>query len=123
MCPYTSTDKSHSGQIKNCLLTILLSLFISFFSQSEPLILDPTFSRLSTENGLSQDTINSLLLDSEGFLWLGTLQGLNRFDGYQNHQVRSPNNEFDGVPVNYLFQDSKKTFGSVIISKGFINII
>jgi diguanylate cyclase (GGDEF)-like protein len=108
MCPYTSTDKSHSGPLKNCLLTILLSLFISFFSQSEPLILDPTFSRLSTENGLSQDTINSLLLDSEGFLWLGTLQGLNRFDGYQNQQVRGPNNEFDGVPVNYLFQDSKK---------------
>ena len=62
----------------------MLLMLISPVSKSEPLISSPTFSRLSTENGLSQDTINSLLLDNEGFLWLGTGEGLNRFDGYQN---------------------------------------
>ena len=94
--------------MKYYLLTILLLLFVSFLSQGEPVIPEPKFSRLSTENGLSQDSINSLLLDNEGFLWLGTHQGLNRFDGYQNHQINGPNNEFYDVPINHLFQDSKR---------------
>jgi diguanylate cyclase (GGDEF)-like protein/PAS domain S-box-containing protein len=94
--------------IKYYLSAILLLLLISFVSQSAPLIADPTFSRLSTENGLSQNTINSLLLDSEGFLWLGTAEGLNRFDGYQNQHVLGPNNEFNEATINHLFQDSKR---------------
>jgi ligand-binding sensor domain-containing protein len=90
------------------LLGILFLLLISFVSKSEPLISEPTFSRLSTENGLTQDTINSLLFDSEGFLWIGTDEGLNRFDGYQNQQVFGPNNEFLDTPISYIFQDSKE---------------
>ncbi|MFQ3192158.1 MAG: ligand-binding sensor domain-containing protein, partial [Paraglaciecola sp.] len=62
--------------MKYYLLVILQLLLISTDSISEPLIQDPTFSRLSTDNGLSQNTINSLLLDDEGFLWLGTAEGL-----------------------------------------------
>ena len=76
-------------------------LLLSSFSQSEPLISDPTFSRLSTENGSSQNTINSLLLYNEGFLWLGTDEGLNRFDGYQNQMVMGTNKEFDTAPISY----------------------
>ncbi len=41
------------------------------------------FERLSIEEGLSQSTVNCILQDRTGFLWLGTQGGLNRYDGYR----------------------------------------
>ncbi|NIM17216.1 MAG: hypothetical protein GTO45_34860, partial [Candidatus Aminicenantes bacterium] len=41
------------------------------------------FEHLTTEHGLSQNTIYCILQDSKGFLWLGTESGLNRYDGYE----------------------------------------
>lgn len=41
------------------------------------------FERLSSELGLSQNMVNCLLQDTRGFLWVGTKDGLNRFDGYR----------------------------------------
>ncbi len=39
------------------------------------------FERLSADAGLSQSTVMCILQDSQGFLWLGTEAGLNRYDG------------------------------------------
>ncbi len=36
----------------------------------------------TTTNGLSQNDVNCLLQDSDGYIWLGTNDGLNRYDGY-----------------------------------------
>lgn len=41
------------------------------------------FSRLDINNGLSHNQVNSILKDSKGFMWFGTLSGLNRYDGYK----------------------------------------
>ena len=40
------------------------------------------FVRLSLEDGLSQARVGAIVQDGEGFLWLGTQEGLNRYDGY-----------------------------------------
>jgi len=40
------------------------------------------FQRLSVEHGLSQSCVRAMIQDSAGFIWLGTEDGLNRFDGY-----------------------------------------
>jgi len=40
------------------------------------------FDRLTPENGLSQSTVLRVFQDSRGFIWLGTEDGLNRYDGY-----------------------------------------
>jgi len=41
------------------------------------------FTHLSVEDGLSQSSVNAVLQDSRGFIWFGTDDGLNRYDGYQ----------------------------------------
>ncbi len=41
------------------------------------------FVRLSVEQGLSQIVVNSIVQDRTGFIWIGTQEGLNRYDGYE----------------------------------------
>ncbi|MGG7663563.1 hybrid sensor histidine kinase/response regulator transcription factor [Dyadobacter sp. BHUBP1] len=43
---------------------------------------DYQFVRYNTEKGLSHNQVNCFLKDSRGFVWIGTANGLNRFDGY-----------------------------------------
>lgn len=40
------------------------------------------FDHLSLEQGLSQSTVNAIVQDAQGYMWFGTQDGLNRFDGY-----------------------------------------
>ena len=40
-----------------------------------------TFSHLTTDDGLSQFSVNSLYIDENGILWIGTREGLNRYNG------------------------------------------
>lgn len=44
------------------------------------------FDRISVEQGLSQNSVVCMVQDHLGFLWLGTEDGLNRFDGYSFHR-------------------------------------
>lgn len=41
-----------------------------------------TFNHLTTEDGLSQFSVNALYSDENGVLWIGTREGLNRYDGH-----------------------------------------
>jgi len=48
------------------------------FNQNE----DYRFSRLDMHNGLSHNLVNCIYKDVNGFIWIGTMSGLNKFDGY-----------------------------------------
>ncbi len=38
---------------------------------------------ITTEDGLSHGYVSSLFQDSRGYIWIGTIYGINRYDGYQ----------------------------------------
>ena len=69
---------------------------------------DIRFAHFSTQQGLSQSRVDHMLQDDRGFLWFGTYNGLNRYDGY-HFQVYKPAannpNSLGGVFVTALFQD------------------
>ncbi len=57
-----------------CFIHLLFTSFI--FCQ------DIRFKHITIEDGLSQSTVNCIFQDSQGFIWIGTENGLNRYDGY-----------------------------------------
>jgi len=72
---------------------------------------DFKFGHLTITDGLSQGSGMALLQDRRGFLWIGTEDGLNRYDGYAFKIYRSSDDptSLSGVVVSSLFEDSDGT--------------
>jgi len=66
-------------QVSRRLLWLLCHLTgMAAFSQKQQI----RFTHLSTEQGLSQSNVTCILQDTRGFMWFGTRDGLNKYDGY-----------------------------------------
>lgn len=70
------------------------------------------FTRLTTEQGLSNDMVNSIIQDHLGFMWFGTQDGLNRYDGgtftvYRH--LRSDPGSLSSSTINVLYEDRAGT--------------
>ena len=68
---------AHSNFQTHLILSIIL-----FFLSSSVKSQDFKFDRITTENGLSQGTVNCIYQDSKGFIWIGTNDGLNCYNAY-----------------------------------------
>ncbi len=70
--------------IRSLILFFLLSLFSIVSAQTLQTLKEENlrFRNIGLEQGLSQSTVYAVAQDSRGFMWLGTQDGLNRFDGY-----------------------------------------
>lgn len=62
----------------SCIPFFLLCLFHQAYGQN----IDYLFENLTIADGLSQSTIKAIAQDPRGYIWIGTADGLNRYDGY-----------------------------------------
>ena len=65
-------------------LPFFIFLFIAFINPS----VAQNIGYLGLEQGLSNNSVTSIYKDKYGFMWFGTLDGLNRFDGYSFEKFR-----------------------------------
>ncbi len=64
----------------------LFFFFIFFFGQTQGG--QYKFDHITIKDGLTENTVNCIFQDSRGYMWFGTFDGLNRFDGYQIKQYK-----------------------------------
>jgi diguanylate cyclase (GGDEF)-like protein/PAS domain S-box-containing protein len=81
---------------------LLLTCFCQFTQAAT--LLQP----LTPDQNLSQGSVNDLLLDRQGFLWVATDAGLNRYDGYKNLQIGAQSPQLQSLTFSKLLLDSKQ---------------
>jgi len=89
---------------------------------SQHITKDAKFRRLSENIQLSNLNITAIAQDSKGFLWVGTLDGLNRFDGYEFKTYRNIENDTTSLVKNRvetIYEDSNGTLWVSTLNSGF----
>jgi two-component sensor histidine kinase len=104
------------------LFTGLLSCIYSSLCGQQYLAPSPVVpQKLGVNQGLSQGMINCIYQDKEGYMWICTKDGLNRYDGYQIITYRhNPNDPFS-LPDNYcnaVLEDDTGNFWIATNTKG-----
>ena len=87
--------------------TVLMVLNTHLLSASLPTF---RFEHLSTQNGLSHNSVIEIVQDRQGFMWFGTLNGLDRYDGYRFTAYRPVPGDSTSLchnVINALYEDSR----------------
>jgi signal transduction histidine kinase/ligand-binding sensor domain-containing protein len=90
---------------------ILLSLFL--FQQGQAQRFNFALEQFTSDNGLSHESVLSITKDKDGFLWIGTANGLNRFDGISFKVFLNNPDQPKTIPGNYIA-------GTTLDKKGYL---
>lgn len=97
-------ETSKQAMIFPLLRWIVVSCFFIFFSNTS-LKAQPKFLQLqsyTTEQGLSDNQVTCAISDHHGFMWIGTKDGLNRFDGRQYYIFKTIDNDTNAISGNSI---------------------
>ncbi len=92
-------------RIKSYILLLFIILQTNSLAAQAPNI---KFVHITLEDGLSQSSIYSIVQDNKGFMWFATLDGLNKYDGYNISIYRNnpaDSNSISDNVLNYLYVD------------------
>lgn len=80
------------------------------------------FKTIDIRNGLSQNTVYQIIQDKNGFMWFGTKDGLNRYDGLSCRVYKKENSSLGRNFITALYEDTR---GNIWIGTdgGFLSMI
>jgi signal transduction histidine kinase/CheY-like chemotaxis protein/ligand-binding sensor domain-containing protein len=83
-----------------CVLLLVLSLLSVSSGAQKPVL---KFKNISTAEGLSINNASCILQDHKGFIWIGTRDGLNKYDGYKFTVFRNDPTDSTSISANYVW--------------------
>jgi|SRR5690606_11283506 len=97
-------------------LIIIFSSLLSIDSMAEERYLN--FMNLSSRDGLSSNIVNIILKDRYGFMWFGTDDGLNKFDGKEFKVYKHNSEDPSTIPTNEIVDLHEDKKGNLWIATG-----
>ncbi len=115
--PFISIYITLKSSLLKSIKYIILFTFLAFYSNAFASNTNIQFESITINDGLSLSSVYCVFKDSKGFMWFGTEDGLNRFDGKNFKIFRA--NPYDTNSISYkwiesVFEDSNSNlwFGS-----------
>ena len=96
--------------------TILILSVLLHCSALYPQHAGDIFYNLTTANGLSSNAATSVIQDKQGFYWIGTLDGLNRFDGNSCKIFQHDENDSNSLSHNHCLSIMQDIEGNIWIA-------
>jgi signal transduction histidine kinase/ligand-binding sensor domain-containing protein/CheY-like chemotaxis protein len=95
----------NSGRLRRLVCGALLAALGGWVQAAapEPALRPMYFEHLTTRDGLSQNTVNAILQDSQGYVWLATESGLDRYDGYSMREFRRERGNSHALANDYIW--------------------
>lgn len=101
--------------VKHKILVIIV-LFIILISKNYTYAYDSiNFKNITLEDGLSQSTVQAIFQDSKGYIWLGTNDGLNRYNGYDMKVYKNDDSD-ESISDNYILNINEDKEGNVWVA-------
>lgn len=97
---------------RSLLLLVLFLLSFSGLAKEKP---DIRFDHFTIRDGLSQSTVNCIMQDRKGMIWIGTQDGLNRFDGYEFDVFQKDPLDTNAISNNFVRSLINGPKGSVLV--------
>ena len=90
--------------VKTMRLNVTISVILFFLNVSNNSVSADSyeFRHLTTKDGLSKNSVICIFQDSRGFLWFGTEDGLNRYDGYEFKVFKASIND-NSISDNWIW--------------------
>lgn len=102
--------------IKNTFLTMIVILSLNSKHTYANSYNDINFKSLTIENGLSQSTVETILQDSNGYMWIGTNDGLNKYNGYSFKKYEHDIYDKNTISSNYIVDIVEDKDGYIWVS-------
>ena len=96
--------------MKNGILTLMIAVLLGWWMPSGSKAQNIIFKHLSTDNGLSQVSVNSIYIDERGLVWIATRDGLNCYNGQEIQTFKAEKDSPNSLPsstVLYVTGDRK----------------
>jgi len=101
--------------MKSTIILIILTLWSIFYNTTEAQN-SKSIELYGIENGLSQGAVNCMIQDKIGIIWIGTQDGLNKYDGYKFRAYRNEPHNSNSIPSNYIRSLYEAKSGTIWIS-------
>lgn len=108
--------KNKQIQGRRILILVLIFLLITGDISYASISRSIKFNNITIEDGLSQSTVDAMYQDSRGYIWIGTNDGLNRYNGYEFKHYKNDKYDKNSLINNYIIDITEDKNGYMWVS-------
>lgn len=104
--------RKNISKVKICILSMVIIILINF---ATPISAKDNinFNNISIEDGLTQATVEDMIQDKKGYIWIATNDGLNRYNGNEFKAFRHEKNNENSIVNNYVVELAEDLEGNI----------